>query len=658
MIFPVFVIVLISILIAAWVYHPREKTLLFLLRSGSIALFLLFLWNPACETKEKLAEKPVLFLLEDHTRSVEKYEREMSGVYKALSEAQALREKFEIKHFFVDTLLHAEKPVDWSSQTDLNKVLEDLKNKFAAKHASAVVLITDGVSTRGKDYRYSLHAGDRFHVFPVVTGDTTTYPDLKIVRVDYNKKVGKGNFFPLKIGVLYDASGKPVNSRLLVKKNGQIIYSKPVALSKEKPFVEIEHFFKEEKPGIQQYTIEIVPFKGEKIIRNNQLNIWFEVLDKKANILLLTSKIHPDAGVFKRILQKNKSYHIQIDKNLSLPSQYDLVIVFQPKKKNMEQLKKYQGALFWITGKYTDWQALNQAQNLFGKQAGVLSKESYSARLNPSFSLFSLPDFNKQLYPPLEDVFGEVKLFKPAEVIFYADVKNVATNQPVMVLFSGEKQAALFGDGLWRWYMMEKKETGKALFTEALIHKTVQELLSEPGKDLLVLDYKNQYDLNEPVEIRIQAYNSIGEINPSAKLKFLLKTTGETRHIPLFYKNGSYVAFWEGLKPGKYSFSVSYPQYKINRSGFFIVHQTDVENISVPSDVKKLSGLAENTGGKLFFPAQTGELIKELSGDKRFKTVFHVQKIKTYVTNKYVWLLLAVLLLAMEWFYRKSKGLI
>ncbi len=658
MIFTAIAILIISALMAAWVYPPRKRPLLFLLRSGSVALFLLFLWNPACVKKEKKAEKPVLYLVEDHSQSVRKYQRDISSVIEKIAENKWVRKKFLVKHLFADTLLHTRKPDDFAGQTDLNAVLESLKNQPSTKHPSAVVLITDGISTRGKDYRYALQPSDRRIVFPVVVGDTASYPDLKIVRVDYNKKVGKGNHFPVHIKILYESPGNPVKTRLIIRKNRKIIYTQPLVLSESKPLVEIEKFFREEKPGIQKYTIEITPFQGEKITYNNRKNIWFEVVDKKAEILLLTSKIHPDAGAFRRILSRDKAYKIHVDNNLNAPVNYDLIIVFQPQKKILEQLKKFRKSVFWVTGKFTDWQALNQAQQLFEKQAVALSPESYFARLNPSFSLFSLPEFNKQMFPPLEDVFGKVRLLKPAEIVFYADVKNVSTHQALMAIFPKEKQAVLLGEGIWRWYMTEKKENGEARFTEALIHKTVRELLSRPGKDLLILDYKEMYENNMPVEIRIQAYNNIGELNPNAELQFKLKTPKRSRSVPLFFKNGSFVAHMDNLLPGEYSFSVSYPQYQIQRSGFFIVRKSNMEQISLPSDVKKLSDLAEHTGGKIFFPSQTKDLIKQLLEDKRLKTVFHVKKTKSPVTNKYIWLLLAVFLLSLEWFYRKSKGLI
>ncbi len=659
MIFGFVILFLIAALISAFLYHPRKSPGLFILRTFAVWFFLLFIWNPSFKHQTKKHILPQLFLVADHSLSMKKDSVTIEKWIKDFLENNDLKKKFNLQVFYADTSLHEEKPRQWTPQTDLARVLEEVKDKKHTNQKVAVVLLTDGRSTRGKDFRYVLSPADRLKVFPVVPGDTNVYPDLFIERVDFNKTVNKDNFFPVRIHLGIKNSRKPVLTRLEVLSGSQTLFAKNIRLTPAKPFMTLSRYFRETRPGFKKYSIRLRPVEGEKNLKNNRKTIQFEVADHKAEILLLTGKIHPDAGLFRRILSRNESYHLQTAKKFTGRGKYNLVIVFQPTAQTLGFLENYKGPVFWITGKFTDWNALNKRQSYFKKHLSVHAREQFFPVPNPAFHLFEIPAVPVRIMPPLEDVFGEVELLRPAEVPYFARIKNVTTSQPLAAVFPEERQAAIFGDGLWRWYLYEKKYQGDTKHITGWIEKTVRFLLNRPGKNLLRLEYKNRYDLQRPVEIRIRAFNPAGEFNRQARLSFVLKGPGKKKQkIPLFFRDGYFVARPGNLTEGTYTFSVYYPAYKLSRTGRFEVYKPEPEAVSLPADVSKLRTLADETGGKLYAPDKGQELIASLMKSKDFPVIFEVQEKQSPLTDRWWWLLAAVLLLAVEWFYRKSRGLI
>ncbi|WKX76094.1 hypothetical protein [Zobellia laminariae] len=95
----------------------------------------------------------------------------------------------------------------------------------------------------------------------------------------------------------------------------------------------------------------------------------------------------------------------------------------------------------------------------------------------------------------------------------------------------------------------------------------------------------------------------------------------------------------------------------LSKSGSFTILDFDVEKQFLATDNKKLQRLAENTGGRLFYPNQNMDLIKSLSSDERFlPTQKNKQNVVSLIDFRLL-LGLMVFALALEWFLRKYNGL-
>ncbi len=661
-IFIIFLLLLAAFGITALFYRPRKDDWrLYVLRSLAFFFLFLFLYNPVYRKVTTETKKTPLFLLADRSASLEKSFPRLDSLIALLRQNSDLKRRFRIKLRYFDTIAYDKKPLGAGNETDIGRVLSEIKWKKSGEGNLPVVLLTDGLSTKGKDYRYVLQKFDKIQVFPVAIGDTSRFPDLKIDRIDYNRNVGKDNIFPVKIHVSVTDLNGPVSTELIVKHGKQVVFRKPLRLDNRKDFARISTKFTASQTGWQTYTFVLKPLQGEKNRRNNIRKIFIRVDKQTAHIMILAGVVHPDIGVLKRVLSANKDYRISIERGIpDRGKTFDLIIAVQPDENQIIYLEKRREPVWFITGIRTDWAVLNGHQGLFEKQRlspGLT--EQYRPYMPGKFTLFSLPPFDENLFPPLQDAYGETVLKTGGKVLFNAVVENIRTKQPLMVFFDDKYKAVLFGQGLWRWYLYENEKRGKAVFTTALIKKTAAFLMQKPDKDLLVVRYAGTYYAGRPVQLEIQAFNKLHEFNKRAKLQLILTDArGKSKtYIPV-YSDGNFTLRIPSLKSGEYRFKLVYEDFHLSKQGKFQVEDFSPEKLDQPVQTGMLRALAGNTGGKFYYDSQIQALLTDLLKDKRYAPRLVSHTTEVHLTDRFWWLLLAVLLLSIEWFYRKLRGMI
>ena len=126
----------------------------------------------------------------------------------------------------------------------------------------------------------------------------------------------------------------------------------------------------------------------------------------------------------------------------------------------------------------------------------------------------------------------------------------------------------------------------------------------------------------------------------------------------MLMKGGYYEADLTDLPSGDYTFTATVKDKNLSRSGGFTILDFDVEQQFLSSDYIKLGRLAERTQGKLFFPAETKDLVAQLMAEEQFVPI---QKSKQNVVSliDFQFLFRAYCsCVGCEWFIRKYNGLI
>jgi len=642
-------------LAAAFYYHPRRQPVLYILRTFSLFLLLLFLWNPLFVYFRQEIAKPSLYILADASRSTAPYRTVIDSLSRLWTASPALHENFRIHFFyFTDTINRHRSALD-TSRTDIGAALQSLLTIHDESSPAAVLLLTDGLSTAGADYTYENWTP--LKIFPVPVGDTTPRPDLKIDRVDVNPVVFWPDAYRAKISISVSGLKRAVHTRLIMEENGVKKLEKTLKLTPSKNFDEFTFTLRPSRPGIYRLRWTLKPLPSEANLMNNSRTAVVEVVDRQTKILILTGKIHPDAGAVRRILERRKTARVEVARRLDGRKTYDLVIALQPQQTQIKDLAKYKGPVWWITGTHTDWGALNRAGLPFRKSLSGAWEEFYFPVPNSAFDLFDLPPPPPEGLPPLRDRFGPVHTSPGTRVAYFARIKNTPASQPLWAFFPERRQALTAGEGIWQWYM-DTHRHGDTTFVRELVEKTAAFLMNRNDRNQLQVRYRPEYIQGEKAEIRIIPYNRLWEINTTARLQFpLTDSTGRTHRLPLYFRSNAFTVPLDTLKPGTYRFVVRYDDAGLRKEGIIVIRPPHPEQPR-PVALNKLRTLARKTGGKVIYPHLAGRAPSLLVSRTEFKPRLRTTKTYSPLTGQWILLIIWLLLMTAEWFYRKYKGFV
>jgi len=412
------------------------------------------------------------------------------------------------------------------------------------------------------------------------------------------------------------------------------------------------------------YQCDIAPLPKEKNTLNNLKNFNVEVLNEQAKILIISEINHPDISMIKRSIEMNKQRKVTIENDLNKSYQlkdYQLVILYQPTKKFNKIFDSIKDLNFLIiTGTQTDWNFLNTSQHYFTKN-NINKTENYSAVLNASYDEFVIDDLDFGNFPPLEDYFGEINFSVPSKTILFQSVANITTDEPLLATFTDNNRrgAVLFGENNWKWRLLTKIEYQSFEKFDIFFNKLIQYLTSNKRASQLEIAYDPFIYSNADAIIRAQYFDATYTFDQNASLLLSItnKMTRETNKFPFTLKNNNFEISFSNLKPGDYDFIVSVNNDVISKNGTFSVLPYDIEQQFVSANVNDLKNIANLSQGSYFHINKVDELFSLLMSDKRYVTIQKsTEKIVSLIERK--WLLtLVILLLSLEWFIRKYRGL-
>ena len=661
-----------ALLAALFLYKYKSKSalkhnaLFAFLRFLSVFLILLLLINPQIENTSYYNEKPNLVLVTDNSNSIQqlKQQNKTLALTNNIATNKALNERFNVVSYSFNNQLSTDSLNFKSKQTNISKALNDLKQIYK-NTVSPTILITDGNQTVGSDYQYSAK-NYKQNIYPITVGDTTVYDDIKLSTLNVNKYAYLKNKFPVEAIVNYNGDAK-VTKQFSVSVKGKVVYKKALAFTKAENSQVLRFELPTTKVGVQTYVAHISTLDNEKNTKNNTKNFAIEVVDDSTKVAIVSTLLHPDLGVLKKAIESNKQRKAVILKPNELKNQintFQLVILYQPNNQFnyvFQLLKKENTNTFTITGTKTDWDFLNKSNNLFDLEA-TNQTEDYQANLNTGYSSFIVQDLDFNSFPPLKSTFGTLELKDNYQSLLYKSVNGISTQEPLLATFeiNSQRHAVLFGENLWKWRsqsFINKQSFGSF---DDFVGKLVQYLASKQRKQRLTLDYNSFYDGATNATLNAQAFNKNYEFDANQNLSIVIKdkVSKETTTLPLILNNSYYQVDLSTLKPSKYSFTVSSNTEKLSKSGQFEILDYNIEAQFTNANVTKLRQVATDSKGEVFFTENYENLITKLSEDKRY---LPIQKSTTKTESLIDWyyiLFLITLIIAIEWFLRKYKGLI
>lgn len=670
-----FLLLLLSILITGglsffqYYYKAKTKSKLYLvlafLRFLSIFGILLLLINPIMSRKTLETIKTPLPIVVDNSSSiVDLNAKEITlELYKKLFQNKELKEKFDLQSYRFDSDFQQSEVFDFKgTQTNLDEVAKNLKSIYK-NTTFPTILITDGNQTSGNDYVYSFDANNK--VYPLIVGDTTKLLDLKVSQLNVNKYAFHKNKFPVEVFLNYSGN-KSIIADFRVSQGNSVLSKQSVSFSPSKKSIILNVLLPANKVGLQVFKATISSKEKEKNTYNNTKNFAVEIIDQKTNVAIVSAINHPDIGALKRAIESNAQRKVTIVKpNLVNSLQdYNILILYQPTTefKSVFEKNKLAGInTFIITGNNTDFNFLNQQQNnLVFKMSG--QKEDYLAEFNSQFNLFAVDDIGFENFPPLQNAFGTVSTNGTVSTLLSSKIRNIETNSPLLAFAEnqGKRSAFLLGENSWKWRLHSHIDNQSFEKFDVFVDKIIQFLASNDSKKSLVVNHESFYNSGEGIEILASYFNKNYEFDEKARLTISVTNTKtkQTKNYDLLKGNNSFKVNLDGLLAGGYNFTVKELNSKTSYSSYFEILDFDIEKQFVNPDVEKLSQLATQTQGKVYYPDQVDALIKSLLENQNYKAVQKEIVNKTPLID-WVWLLVLIAIaLASEWFFRKYNGML
>jgi len=666
---------------AWWHYRPEAPwtvsvgRTLQALRTVLLVLLLFLLLGPFTRKIERYEEAPSVVFALDNSRSMA-LGADSLALKELWAKLQTEAEKlnaagYHTEFTYLSTESQKNTPNFNATSSDLNGVLREVQASYENRNLAHVLLVSDGIFTRGLSPEYSNFP---FSLSTLGVGDSSTRRDTRISAALHNKMAYAGNRFPIVAEVQHEAAQGEA-SVLELSKNGKVLESKKINFQSNEISQEHRFLVEADGKGIQHYSLRLRPLSDEQNTANNRREIYVEVLDSRENVLILAQSPHPDVKALRLALQDQENYKVSVHfpgltdaPQLPENGQYDLLIAHQmPGGKFQAEFKKFKEksrAVWYILGNNTDLTAFNNLQTGLRIQGPTQQKDQVLPFFQDDFTPFTFT--KKQAdrlldVPPLSVPFGDYSLAPNFQVLFTQRIASVNTGRPLWAMgeLKGQKVGILSGEGLWQWRLAEIAQHGDAEAVDALVQKTVQYLAARRDKRQLRVDpVATTFEAGQPIGLSVETYNDAYE-QISGKSIQLQLTDEEGNTTPFSFVN-SRIPFTfrlPALPEGAYSYTASTEiAGTTHRStGRFTVRHTELEALNLRADFGLLQRLAQQHNGDFYTSEKLSTFTSSLQENPTLPLIHSREQYAELL--RFWWLLgLLVLIATAEWGLRKYFG--
>jgi hypothetical protein len=670
--------VLLSLMISSglsfWLYYKNKKNTeasrsvligMAALRFLSVFFILLFLLHIFFKRLQNETENPVVLLAIDNSTSIvssaDSTSIKTDFLNKLVDFKKNLSEKYAIKTILFGSKARTsdEKPSFSEKETDLENLVSEIENNYSNQNIGALIIASDGIYNKGANPLYSAEKLG-YPLYTLAMGDTNEIRDVLIQKINHNQIAYLGNNFPVEVVLnAKKFNGKEVTVSLF---EGALQKAKQtVKISSENFLSSCNFTLSAANIGIVKYTAKVTVLDGEKNSANNSQTFVVEVIDNKEKILLLAANPHPDIAAIKDAISNGTNYEIEYglaqEFNKTLKP-YSLVILHGYGANQLPVLNDCKNNMipFWIVNPA----APENLPNI--KIGGTLNKfNDAEPYVENSFGLFTVSDelkkFAKEL-PAIRTFFGNYSLGNGSNNLLNQRIGVIETENPILFFTetSGLKSAVFIGDGLWKWKLRDFAEHKNHNIFNELISKSVQYLSVKSDKSFFRVISPKIINENTDIELDAEVYNKSYELITAPDVMLVLTNADKKKFNYTFSKtNNAYKLNIGILPPGEYHYEASVKNNNelFVKQGMFAVKEVISEKINTVANHQLLFQLSSRSNGKLYYPGELGKLQDELLKSERIKPITYTQ-ISTSSLIDLKWLFWVILiLLTVEWFFRK-----
>ena len=542
------------------------------------------------------------------------------------------------------------------------ETIKQLGNQIAG-----VVIISDGLITEGKDPIKDFQEFD-FPIHTIGIGEGSELVDVTIESIDAPTVVLKSDWVDVNITI---QSVGNIGDRLSVSlyNNRELQGSKHIRLMGMESKKEVNFRFRPKEIGKQQYEVRISSVEDEIDIQNNRQKFSLLVLKDRYKVALLTGSPNKNTSVLKQKLKNNPrvelDHFIRITETRFQPaiktfweSPYELIIFdnypIKPLSSNFvrilgKKLLSNQSALFLILGP-------NQTIVSFNGITSILGVVTEDSTIESNRFYWEFVDEQIDAggnFPPLKQNILITGKQVSSDTLAVTEqgwplwLRNQNGTIRTMIWTSPELNTLYFHD---------QKLSQEGSFS-VIWNQSISWLLKSGGEheNFFRLN-KNRYQQGEMVQVTgTQPFEKTQDKTENIIINVTHGSTDIiTRDILYNIEEQRWLGEFRAPGPGEYNYSI---QLESNQdpiqTGTFQILESQIELNQVYLNKKLLATISNSTDGQFFVWDSRDSLFSEIN--PKVRREFKAEIIK--FNESRVLLIIMILLLCVEWFIRRNRGL-
>ena len=542
------------------------------------------------------------------------------------------------------------------------ETIKQLGNQIAG-----AVIISDGLITEGKDPIKDFQEFD-FPIHTIGIGEGSELVDVTIESIDAPTVVLKSDWVDVNITI---QSVGNIGDRLSVSlyNNRELQGSKHIRLMGMESKKEINFRFHPKKIGKQQYEVRISSVEDEIDIQNNRQKFSLLVLKDRYKVALLTGSPNKNTSVLKRKLKNNPrvelDHFIRITETRFQPaiktfweSPYELIIFdnypIKPLSSNFvrilgKKLLSNQSALFLILGP-------NQTIVSFNGITSILGVVTEDSTIESNRFYWEFVDEQIDAggnFPPLKQNILITGKQVSSDTLAVTEqgwplwLRNQNGTIRTMIWTSPELNTLYFHD---------QKLSQEGSFS-VIWNQSISWLLKSGGEheNFFRLN-KNRYQQGEMVQVTgTQPFEKTQDKTENIIINVTHGSTDIiTRDILYNIEEQRWLGEFRAPGPGEYNYSIQLGSNQDPiQTGTFQILESQIELNQVYLNKKLLATISNSTNGQFFVWDSRDSLFSEIN--PKVRREFKAEIIK--FNESRVLLIIMILLLCVEWFVRRNRGL-
>ena len=651
----------------------NEKWHQFLISYRIIIFFILgiLLFNPVINFSDEKEKKMDWAIFIDNSASIKYHQTPSINAVQLGIESlvNKLSEKDISYHLyqFADNIQKVNSPqlIGNGVTTNIGIIPETIKQ--LGNQIAGAVIISDGLITEGKDPIKDFQEFD-FPIHTIGIGEGSELVDVTIESIDAPTVVLKSDWVDVNITI---QSVGNIGDRLSVSlyNNRELQGSKHIRLMGMESKKEVNFRFRPKEIGKQQYEVRISSVEDEIDIQNNRQKFSLLVLKDRYKVALLTGSPNKNTSVLKRKLKNNPrvelDHFIRITETRFQPaiktfweSPYELIIFdnypIKPLSSNFvrilgKKLLSNQSALFLILGP-------NQTIVSFNGITSILGVVTEDSTIESNRFYWEFVDEQIDAggnFPPLKQNILITGKQVSSDTLAVTEqgwplwLRNQNGTIRTMIWTSPELNTLYFHD---------QKLSQEGSFS-VIWNQSISWLLKSGGEheNFFRLN-KNRYQQGEMVQVTgTQPFEKTQDKTENIIINVTHGSTDIiTRDILYNIEEQRWLGEFRAPGPGEYNYSIQLGSNQDPiQTGTFQILESQIELNQVYLNKKLLATISNSTDGQFFVWDSRDSLFSEIN--PKVRREFKAEIIK--FNESRVLLIIMILLLCVEWFIRRNRGL-